>query len=104
MASHRHPLLHTDTQCARDTRRQHGILVGHTIDETLVRWSLCASQSQISRTLEGEGELSSQPMRVLAVTSAPRSTRTFSLYLSRTHIHTASVIADPCKLYTVAVW
>jgi len=43
-------------------------------------------------------------MRVLAVTSAPRSTRTLSLYLSRTHIHTASVIADPCKLYTVAVW
>ena len=29
MASHRRPLLHTDTHCARDTRRQHVILVGH---------------------------------------------------------------------------
>jgi hypothetical protein len=92
MASHRPPMLHTDTQCARDARRQHGILVGHTTDETLVCWSLCASQiskcPKRATTLEGEGEASSQPMRVLAVTSAPSPLPTRSLYPSISHAHT----------------
>jgi hypothetical protein len=34
----------------------------------------------------------------------PPSRRVLSIHLSRMHIHTASVIADPCKLYTVVVW
>jgi hypothetical protein len=108
MASHRRPLLHTDTQCARDTRRQHVILVGHKalplFDETLVCWSLTVSTSQMSKRATTLKERVNQAANPCACSHSrvPPTPHAFSLYFSRTHIHIASVIADPCKLCTVA--
>jgi len=102
MASHRRPLLHTDTQCARDTRRQHVILVGHKalplFDELL-----CAGRCLRERatTLKERVNQAANPC-ACSHSRVPPTPHAFYLYLSRTHIHTASVIADPCKLYTVA--
>jgi len=97
VASHRRPLHHTVT------RRQHDILVVHTIG----CGGLCASQiSKVSKrdsSVRLRKERVKQPTHVCNHECSPFP-RALYVYLSRTHKHTASVIAGPCEPSTVTVW
>jgi len=75
-----------------------GTRLFHCSDETLVCWSLSASQmSKRATTLKEMVNQAANPC-ACSHSRVPPTPHAFSLYLSRTHIHTASVIADPCKL------